>query len=615
LLLYFSGHGVLDDQGELYLAAKDTERDLISGTAVPAAYITGEMNRSRSRRQVLIFDCCHSGAFARGAKGVAGASVGTASVFEGTGYGRVVLTATDATQYAWEGDQVIGRAENSVFTHYMIEGLRTGAADRDGDGRITLDEMYDYVYEQVVNKTPKQTPGKWSYKQQGDIVIAKNPKPVFRPAELPRELRDAVEDSRPWVREGSVHELARLLNGSVPGLSISAYEALTKLTHDDSTRVKTAASEILKLYNTANSEKDQQDKEIERLEQLYQKGVKALVAGEVRQALDAFEQVQKSSPYYKNLTSLLEQAKAMQERLARQKAEQERLRRVEEHASQPIALPKIAGKKLALIASLVVVLVVSGFAFLFVMNSQRSDVTPTVPAAAFAPMAFIPAGDFLMGSSDADKDAPSNEKPQHTVSLDAFWMDKFEVTNAQYQKCVDAGKCAAPRNSFSSTRSAYYGNSQFDNYPVIEVAWNDAKTFCEWSGKRLPTEAEWEKAARGTDGRIYPWGNIFDASKLNSSEGKRGDTTSVGSYSAGASPYGIMDLAGNMWEWVADWYDGKYYSSSPRSNPPGSSSGQFRVLRGGAWYDNQDLVRAAFRFVDLPTITNDVFGFRCARSS
>ncbi len=122
LLLYFSGHGVLDDRGELYLAAKDTERDLISGTAIPAAYITGEMDRSRSRRQVLIFDCCHSGAFARGAKGAVGASVGTSAVFEGTGYGRVVLTATDATQYAWEGDQVIGRAENSVFTHYMIEG-------------------------------------------------------------------------------------------------------------------------------------------------------------------------------------------------------------------------------------------------------------------------------------------------------------------------------------------------------------------------------------------------------------------------------------------------------------------------------------------------------------
>ncbi len=141
LLLYFSGHGVLDDQGHLYLAVKDTERDLLSGTAIPANFITGEMDRSRSRRQVLVLDCCHSGAFARGSKGAVGASVGTASAFEGTGYGRVVLTATDATQYAWEGDQVIGRADNSVFTHYMIQGLQTGEADQDRDGRITLDEL------------------------------------------------------------------------------------------------------------------------------------------------------------------------------------------------------------------------------------------------------------------------------------------------------------------------------------------------------------------------------------------------------------------------------------------------------------------------------------------
>jgi uncharacterized caspase-like protein len=175
LLLYFSGHGVLDDQGHLYLAVKDTERDLLSGTAIPADFITSEMDRSRSRRQVLMLDCCHSGAFARGSKGVVGASVGTASAFEGTGYGRVVLTATDATQYAWEGDQVIGQADNSVFTHFMIQGLQTGEADQDHDGRVTLDELYDYVYARVVAQTPKQTPGKWSYKQQGDIVLAKNP--------------------------------------------------------------------------------------------------------------------------------------------------------------------------------------------------------------------------------------------------------------------------------------------------------------------------------------------------------------------------------------------------------------------------------------------------------
>ena len=177
LLLYFSGHGVLDDQGRLYLAAKDTEKDLLGGTAIPAAFITDEMNRSRSNRQVLILDCCHSGAFSRGAKGTIGASVGTAAAFEGTGTGRVVLTATDATQFAWEGDQVIGQAENSLFTHYMVKGLQTGEADADGDGKITIDELYDYVYSHIIQQTTWQTPGKWSYKEQGEIIIAQSARP------------------------------------------------------------------------------------------------------------------------------------------------------------------------------------------------------------------------------------------------------------------------------------------------------------------------------------------------------------------------------------------------------------------------------------------------------
>ncbi len=246
LLLYFSGHGVLDDQGQLYLAVKDTERELLSGTAIPASFITGEMDRSRSRRQVLVLDCCHSGAFARGSKGAVGASVGTASAFEGTGYGRVVLTATDATQYAWEGDQIIGQADNSVFTHFMIQGLQTGEADQDADGRITLDELYDYVYAQVVARTPRQTPGKWSYRQQGDLVIAKNPHPPVKLLALPSELQQSIEDARPWVREGAVHELDRILRSSDPGLALAARSALERLSEDDSRKVASAAQEVLK---------------------------------------------------------------------------------------------------------------------------------------------------------------------------------------------------------------------------------------------------------------------------------------------------------------------------------------------------------------------------------
>jgi Tol biopolymer transport system component len=195
LLLYFSGHGVLDEYGRLYLATKETENTYLRGTAIPTSFITDEMDHSRSRRQVLILDCCHSGAFARGSKGATGASVGTAAAFEGRGYGRVVLTASDATQYAWEGDRVIGEAKNSVFTHHLVDGLQTGQADADGDGKITVDELYDYVYKQVVTQSSKQTPGKWSYREQGEIVIAQTPaRAAPQPAEpqLP-EFEEDIE--------------------------------------------------------------------------------------------------------------------------------------------------------------------------------------------------------------------------------------------------------------------------------------------------------------------------------------------------------------------------------------------------------------------------------------
>jgi formylglycine-generating enzyme required for sulfatase activity len=228
-----------------------------------------------------------------------------------------------------------------------------------------------------------------------------------------------------------------------------------------------------------------------------------------------------------------------------------------------------------------------------------------------APMMYVPAGDFTMGSDDGE----SNEKPVHTVYLDAFWIDKFEVTNALYKKCVDAGKCQQPSSPKSSTRDSYYGNSSFDNYPVIYVSWDDANAFCAWVGKRLPTEAEWEKAARGTDGRVYPWGNSFDKNLLNSPEGGKGDTTAVGSYLGGASPYGALDMAGNVWEWVADWHGPNYYASSPRNNPKGSSSGQyqFRVLRGCSWDHGQNYVRASYRGSYPPDARYNYIGFRCAQ--
>lgn len=172
LLFYFSGHGVKDDRGRLYLALRDTEYERLSTTAIASAFLVEHMDDCRSRRQVIILDCCNSGAFARGSKGDPTAY--TADTFAGSGFGRVVLTASDSTQYALEGDQVIERAELSLFTHYLLEGLKTGQA-APGQPWITLDALYDYTYGRVVSHARGQTPRKWVYNQEGSVVVARNP--------------------------------------------------------------------------------------------------------------------------------------------------------------------------------------------------------------------------------------------------------------------------------------------------------------------------------------------------------------------------------------------------------------------------------------------------------
>jgi eukaryotic-like serine/threonine-protein kinase len=227
-------------------------------------------------------------------------------------------------------------------------------------------------------------------------------------------------------------------------------------------------------------------------------------------------------------------------------------------------------------------------------------------------MVFVPAGEFWMGSSEEDLAAKGDEKPQHKVYLDAFWIDRTEVTIAMYNQCVHAGTCQYPYGTSADEIHSFYQNPENADYP-INTTWTDAGTYCRWAGRHLPSEAEWEKAARGTDGRLYPWGNTPPGPDLLNFNSLLGSTTRVGSYPGGASPYGALDMAGNLWEWVTDWYDHAYYVNSPSSNPTGPAPQAYRACRGGSWNSSAKVVRAATRGNQDPGQCDGLVGIRCSK--
>jgi formylglycine-generating enzyme required for sulfatase activity len=227
-------------------------------------------------------------------------------------------------------------------------------------------------------------------------------------------------------------------------------------------------------------------------------------------------------------------------------------------------------------------------------------------------MVYVPAGDFLMGSEA--EEAFSDEKPEHMVYLRDYWIYQTEVTNQQYRQCIQAGACRGELENYPD-----------DTYPANNIFRWMALSYCEWAGGRLPTEAEWEKAARGMDGRRYPWGdepvtgdranfcdvNCEEEGADKSIDDDYGHTAPVGSYPAGASPYGALDMAGNVWEWVSDGYDPEYYSDSPYRNPKGPKNYTYDSMRGGSWADTARTLRVTNRGRNFAGMLFDNLGFRC----
>jgi len=250
-----------------------------------------------------------------------------------------------------------------------------------------------------------------------------------------------------------------------------------------------------------------------------------------------------------------------------------------------------------------------------------------------ATLVCVPAGEFLMGAASDDALERDNEKPQHQVYLDAYWIDRTEITNAEFSRCMAAGACQ-PKiyDTVATTYIPYAVHPDYQDYPALLEEFDAAAAYCMWAGRRLPTEAEWEKAARGTDGRRYPWGNEIDCAHasyydctMNAKQpneplnGPRCgysyfcQTVQVDSHLVGASPYGALNMAGNVWEWVADWYSPDYYAVSPANNPSGPATGKYNVLRGGGSKSFEPDLRVTARASGSPShFFDSQIGFRCA---
>jgi len=353
LVFYFSGHGIRDGAGSLYLAFMNTIRSRLRSTAIKSEYIREAMDQSRSKRQVLILDCCNSGAFPQGTKAELGGSMGMTRAFQG--YGRFVLTASDATQFAWEGDKVIGETDNSLFTHFLVKGLE-GEADNDGDGRITVDELYDYAYDQISRVTPNQTPTKSSSKVEGEIVLRQSTRiEDIKPVALPDDLISEIEDLRPLVREGAVQRLEKILRGKNIGMMRSALGALEKIVSDENTtrRVSQIATQVLEAYHQVEKKTEEDRKAkgeaeriaIQKVEEERLAREKAEAEQKAKEETERLQRAQAQREAAEREAAQIKAEREAAERAANEKAEKEIAERIAAHKAEREAMDLAAHKK------------------------------------------------------------------------------------------------------------------------------------------------------------------------------------------------------------------------------------------------------------------------------
>lgn len=638
LLLYFSGHGVTDDRRDFYFTGISTSKDALPPTAVSSVYVQGEMDKSRSQRQVVILDCCHSGAFPKGMKAK---DIGTVDLKLG-GEGRAILTAADSSQYAFEQEGF----DLSLYTHFLVEGLKTGAADRDEDGDVSVDELHVYVEGKVKSVNNSMSPKFFGQKEGHRIVLARaaqdDPKLKFR-----KEVEKVVKRSN-----GKISSIARnLLIGKSQGLDSLEVEAIineVKRPYDEYDRKLKKYEQDLRDVIAEEfpfSEVVQQEiREYENHLGLREddiKAVKARVIAPRQVEYDRqFEEQQKKVAEAERLKRQQEEAGQLRlqqvaaaerqkqeqdqlsllEELKRQAEEEDRLKRQREEAerkSNPVQ-PEFEFE----IAKVRLVKESSGFLGLGTKTKVELDrkkgkaqyIRENLGNGATLDLVRIPAGKFMMGSNEF-----SSEQPIHEATLREFWMGKYVVTNAQWQAIM-------------GTKPSEQYDVKFlgENQPVVGVSWEDAKEFCkkasQKTGKliRLPSETEWEYACRAVTNTPFHFGETITPDLVNydgnhpygdAPKGEyRQKTVNVDSFFPNA--WGLYQMHGNVWEWCEDiWHEN--YNGIPQNN--GSawlSDGEQakRLLRGGSWCGDAFDCRSALRDGRVAGYRFNVIGFRVVAS-
>ncbi|MBD2337208.1 SUMF1/EgtB/PvdO family nonheme iron enzyme [Calothrix sp. FACHB-156] len=638
VVFFFSGHGIKDDTGKLYLATRTTRKtakgDLIRASAVTASFVHESISRSRSQRQVIILDCCFSGAIAQG---MTVKDDGNVNVQEQLGgKGRAILTSSTSTQYSFEQEG----SELSIYTRYLVEGIETGAADKDTDGYISIDELHEYASTKVQEASPAMTPKFYPVEEGHKILLAKSPKDDPKLKYRKEFDKIALED------EGNISRLNRIsLNVLRDKLGLSTDEVneieleVLEPYRERQKKLKIYTEALSQITQYPLSDKDRYSlKRLQNFLNFRDEDIEAIEQRVLAPKKAEYEQQQAEKLRQERERVEIQRKQQEAERLHQEQQKAELQKQGEIKSSPAVSVPKstpVIQTQTFEFDTATLTVNTSGW---FGMGKKNYEIKRSRGRAEFftenlgngvvLEMVAISGGKFLMGSPENEEGRTSWESPQHNVTIQPFFMGKFPVTQSQWQAVAALDKVNIDLNPDPS-------NFKGANRPVECVSWDDAVEFCARLSKktqtiyRLPSEAEWEYACRaqtttpfyfgetittdlanyrGTDwnlsGTVYP-GNYGQGPKGEFRE----QTTDVGKFPA--NRFGLFDMHGNVWEWCQDeWHEN--YNNAPTDGSAWlvENDNQKRLLRGGSWFLTPRYCRSADRFRCARFNGDDYVGFR-----